>query len=1343
MDPSALPELWSRTHGSEDALETLPAGRSYSFQAPLAPVQLPQESTLDFGSRSLIGRGGMGEVYAVPQAQLERTLAVKTMRRDRASPESLAVFLAEAVVTGQLEHPNIVPVHALGKHEDAHYIAMQRVQGQTWQEAMRERPEDLPGHIETLIQVGNALAYAHSQGIAHNDLKPANVMLGRFGEVYLLDWGLATRFGDRVHGSRVRHAEDLTGPGGTPAYFPPELATGNGLAIGPWTDVYLLGASLHELLCGRPPHGRASLYASLMQMAAGSAWHFPPQTPSELARLCERALAFHPEQRIQSASSFVAELRGFLRHRESLKLTDSARELLTRTRSATAEQATAGAAEYNQLYQDFAESVARFRQAHALWDGNHEARSGEQEARRAYARSALQRGDLGLAEAQAAHLDDAALQSALSEARARQMRTLRMRRRLQRGLLASLLVIVCGLSGGTLLLYNNSQTIAAQLTQLEQEKRNADARGGIAENALRRLSDEVQTTLLDRLGTAEAHASARTILGVAIDGFSALRDADYQHSRVQRSTANAHLELGWLKARLEGALPEGLAEFHAAASILRTDPSPEGRLLLGAALRGAAWCLDMLEQLEACQQTLLEAVTLLEELRGSQPHARAATIELARALLVLARVARKTGALESALVRAAQASQMLQEQGAVGDRSLAMARGLQAGVLLRLGRTSEALEQIETSLQLRRRAFVSDSQALQTRRDLASGLILRGNIQLAAGNQTASLQDYHEAHGLLAKLSQLDETNLQDLGNLAVGLLQAAKLQALAPGEALPSAEQALGLWRRLVHASNSHKGWQRSLADCLRTVGRLRLLNFERGAGLAALQEAMQLAATLSAEQPGHRDARLELAESCYQLGRAFWLDEQPARGWQEMSTALAHYDALSDDSAGVAIHFGHGTALASAASLLAELGRPDDALPLAEQSVALWGELVAADPDNTRLRLAGQRSQAELAVLLAQTGDEGRARQVAAPLWDIVRQPPPPGGEAEHLQIQDRVRTALELLGQNEAAAMVARWQRTELERRCAQAPAYAQLQSQLLWALVAEADLVRPGDAEAARELFGQAVQRGRQLAAEHPSPGRLQLCRVLAAASARGGWRGAALADLRRELLALATALLAADPHNLELLKVASKAGSDLGSWALREEQDLDAARELFEHSLDLRRQLAHALPDSFEGRQGLAFGLSCLGDLCKAEGLVDQAVAFYRDSLTLRQGLLEEQPDDPVRLRNYSVGLGRLGLLLIDTGRLEEAAIELRGLVDTREALLAADPDNPKAAMDYAIALSFAAQLELQRGQPQPALDLLEVASEHGGAAVSVDATLQPKLDSILRLKEKARRQAGP
>lgn len=294
----------------------------------------------------LLGEGGMGVVYAAHDAVLERTVAIKRARPDPAGRAAVAL-LDEARTLAALDHPNIVPVHALGEGSDGSpVLVMKRVVGRPWRariadsDPLRSGPPSGPGEapapvgraieplaeaVDTLLAVCDALRFAHARGVLHRDVKPDNVMIGEFGEVYLMDWGCACALG----GAETRALV------GTPAYLAPEMAR-VGAPLDVRTDVYLLGATLHELLTGRPRHPGSTVRDVLAAAAVSAPARWPVGLPDELTALADQACAADPADRPPDVAAFADALRRWLSHRDADRIARDARARLPELEAAMA-----------------------------------------------------------------------------------------------------------------------------------------------------------------------------------------------------------------------------------------------------------------------------------------------------------------------------------------------------------------------------------------------------------------------------------------------------------------------------------------------------------------------------------------------------------------------------------------------------------------------------------------------------------------------------------------------------------------------------------------------------------------------------------------------------------------------------------------------------------------------------------------------------------------------------------------------------------------------------------------------------------------------------------------------
>ena len=332
----------------------------------------------DYQMLDVLGKGGVGIVYSAKQTSIDRNVAFKILHPKMAKArEHRNKFLTEAVVIGYLDHPQIVPIYDLGKTKnDELFYTMKKVEGTPWQDKIDEL--SLEDNLDILIKISDAIAFAHHRGIIHRDLKPDNVMLGDFGEVLVMDWGLALVTEKSAKNSIL---EGSGGLGGTPAYMAPEMVTGPIESITSLSDVYLLGAMLYRILEGRAPHSGNSVTACVR--AAASNKIQPAKTTGELINIALKAMASKPEDRYSSAIEFRDALKNYESHAESLKLSDQARKDL-RTAEETSD------------YQFYARSVFGFEEARNLWKSNPKARKGLVRARLAYANAALKNGDFDL-----------------------------------------------------------------------------------------------------------------------------------------------------------------------------------------------------------------------------------------------------------------------------------------------------------------------------------------------------------------------------------------------------------------------------------------------------------------------------------------------------------------------------------------------------------------------------------------------------------------------------------------------------------------------------------------------------------------------------------------------------------------------------------------------------------------------------------------------------------------------------------------------------------------------------------------------------------------------------------
>jgi serine/threonine-protein kinase len=323
-----------------------------------------------------IGKGGMGEVMAARDQQIARDVAIKRMRAANPSEKAIQRFLREAMVQGRLEHPAIVPVHDIGRDADGlPYFVMKKLTGTSLAKILEEGTMPLQRELRAFADACLAVEFAHVRGIVHRDLKPDNIMLGDFGETYVLDWGVAKivgedegEFADIGSSASGEHATRVGTAIGTPGYMAPEQVRGMADIDGR-ADVYTLGCLLFEILAGEPlhPRGQAGMDAALTGVDARPSERAKDrEIAPELDALCVAATAVSRDERLPTARELAERIERFLDGDRDVALRRSlARDHLEKARAAfdtdrgTAMREAAGALALDPQLAGAAELVGR------------------------------------------------------------------------------------------------------------------------------------------------------------------------------------------------------------------------------------------------------------------------------------------------------------------------------------------------------------------------------------------------------------------------------------------------------------------------------------------------------------------------------------------------------------------------------------------------------------------------------------------------------------------------------------------------------------------------------------------------------------------------------------------------------------------------------------------------------------------------------------------------------------------------------------------------------------------------------------------------------------------------
>lgn len=391
-------------------------GPKYKEALNVAPRAV---SGLAFGDRERtdyrvmrqLGEGGMGVVYVARQASLGREVVMKTLKPMPAEQASklkssgrhsaviqhrTQMFLSEAVVTADLFHPNIVPIYDLGEAPDGSlFYTMKWVRGIPWNKRLKDMT--LEENLEALLKVADAVAFAHARFVINRDLKPENVMLGEFGEVAVLDWGLAMPFGEGKNRLPLSITAGLGS--GTPAYMPPELILGPLEKLGPACDIYLLGAMLFEIATGLPPHDfqmdaskSANQKMATIRKVVSENILRSVEHKGELMDIALKALATKPEDRFRTVQELQQAIREYQRHAASRHLAERAQEMV----AVRVESGETKTEPQTQGYAAFQNALALYQESLREWPHNQDSREGLTDTQLRFAQLALQKGDYDL-----------------------------------------------------------------------------------------------------------------------------------------------------------------------------------------------------------------------------------------------------------------------------------------------------------------------------------------------------------------------------------------------------------------------------------------------------------------------------------------------------------------------------------------------------------------------------------------------------------------------------------------------------------------------------------------------------------------------------------------------------------------------------------------------------------------------------------------------------------------------------------------------------------------------------------------------------------------------------------
>jgi tetratricopeptide (TPR) repeat protein len=903
-----------------------------------------------------IARGGMGVIYRATDTALGREVAVKVLQ-ERFAPDSGVArrFADEARIAAQLQHPAIPPVHDLGILPDGRpFLAMKLIRGQTLEELLAARPDTASERgrfVAAFEAVCQALACAHAHQVIHRDLKPANVMVGAFGEVQVMDWGLAKVLASRAGTRRVERPEDdpqkttagtqvvslrdsdglFTQAGsilGTPAFMPPEQAVGAVGKVDQRSDVFGLGAILAVILTGQPPFAAASAETTRVMAAQGDVADCLARLAGcgaepELVALCRRCLVPRPADR----------------------------------------PADAGAV---------ARAVAELRAA------------ADERARRA-------------------ELDRVRVEGEQAAAAARALER-RKRRLLALGAAAALVLAALGGLGAVLAVQRRANAeLAATNAQLAQQQAEAEARFALAQKAIATFHTGVSEDVL--LKNPQL-AKLRTRLLREAAGFYGDLEKLLEgrtDAKSRRLLAASYFELGQLTGKI-ASQREALA-VHRKALALRRDLAAEAgadvqtRLDVARSLRAVGLLLRALGDSAGATTAHQEQRDIVAALEAESPtdDVRALLAQSHHNIGILLTEGRKPAEALAAYRKAVTIRQQLVKANpAVPDyhRDLANSQNNIAAVLAQTGKPTEALAALRETLAIRQQLAdahptVSDFQA-----DLASNHYSIGALLAQTGKPAGALAAHEKALAIKQKLAH-DHPAVTDFqSSLAWSHYNLGTLlsQMRRPAAALAAHEQALLIRQKLAEADPTVPSSQSGLAWSYHIVGILRAQRGDRAGALAAHERARDIRQKLADGHPNVSELRRALAVSHQNIGWLLAQTGKPAEALAAHQKVLAIRQKLADAHPAVAdfqsdlasTHYYTGR-------LLARQGRFEEAQASLDRGQALFQHLADAHPKNATYTLRLGYSHAFRGAARARAGQDGGAADLrrALYLWSRTRDP------------------------------------------------------------------------------------------------------------------------------------------------------------------------------------------------------------------------------------------------------------------------------------------------------------------------------------------------------------------
>jgi len=799
-----------------------------------------------------LGEGGMGLVYLALDTELNRKVAFKMVRSGAdqpldATPQTLpaeieARFLQEAWVTGGLEHPGIVPVYELGRTPSGvPYYTMRLVRGErTLEDAITEAEtaEERLALVEPFLKVCDAVRYAHSRSVIHRDLKPANIALGPFGEVVLLDWGLAKMHNrPDVTGSvwqarldEMRLESDLdtmTSSLGTPGYMAPEAARGELSKVGKRSDVYGLGAILYRILTGRLPF-KFETYAEFVGNVEKGV-HEVPGAPAGLAHICLKAMALQREDRYERVDQLANDIRSWQTE------TSVDREVHALMQEAEVALQAAAVMEGDALLRQVDRTIAVVSRVRQL------------------------RPD---------HPGAAAL---LEKARERRAQAITEREQAARRRLLKRVGVI-GLATATAA----TVVVAVMLNARRQEAE--DARSKEATARARAVQERTRAEELARFMLIDLRDGLKPIGRLDLLGKVARESLDYYETLPTANVSDATWLARGVALDNVGAVLQATGDLQSAETSFRA-------------------ALEIFERLGAERQ-ITRALAKIGDVEDASGALKAARASFSRALAIAKRVAEKgddtdwqqvslclhnigdiegaEGNTQAAMARYRESLTIMKRLAAKDPSSAVWQREVSVNldkigkVQTRTGDLKSALATLRESLAIAQRLAQRDPENRGWQRDLYVSLWKVGNAEKAMGDLKTAAPRFHAALAIARSLVDRDPTNTVWQWDLSGSLEMVGDVQRESGDieDAGRSYRESLDIARRLVARDATNREWQRHLSAVLARVGNIELNKRNLEGAIEAHREALRIAKSLASVDESNIASQQDLATSYVRIG-------------------------------------------------------------------------------------------------------------------------------------------------------------------------------------------------------------------------------------------------------------------------------------------------------------------------------------------------------------------------------------------------------------------------------------------------------------------------------------------